>query len=80
LTNNEPPSETEVPFIRSIVETTISRLAHLDDEISRLQGRAGRLKELEGVRGSLSTSHAQNTAIISPLRRMPAEVLAEIFS
>ncbi|KAJ7605288.1 hypothetical protein FB45DRAFT_1069409 [Roridomyces roridus] len=46
-------------------------------EISRLQER---LACLETERAELADYHSQNTAILSPLRRMPSELIAEIFS
>ncbi|KAJ7441874.1 hypothetical protein FB451DRAFT_985550, partial [Mycena latifolia] len=52
------------------------RLASLN-EISQFQDRLQRLKE---ERASLSTYRTQNHVILSPLRRMPPEVLGEIFS
>ncbi|KAJ7113991.1 hypothetical protein C8R44DRAFT_710391 [Mycena epipterygia] len=76
-TTNEPPRSAEVTFIRCVVSKTGARLAHLDDEIARLRDR---LHELEEERGPLATYHAQNKAILSPLRRMPLELLGEIFS
>ncbi|KAJ7729109.1 hypothetical protein DFH07DRAFT_703551, partial [Mycena maculata] len=51
-------------------------LACLDEEISWLRARS---KQLEEEHASVSRYHAQNTAILSPLRRMPPEVLGEIF-
>ncbi|KAJ7126266.1 hypothetical protein C8R44DRAFT_668618, partial [Mycena epipterygia] len=78
LTTNEPPPEgPEVAFVRSVISNTDARLTHLDEEISRLRIR---LKELEEEHASLASYHAQNNSILSPLRRMPSEVLAEIFS
>ncbi|KAF7352510.1 hypothetical protein MVEN_01215900 [Mycena venus] len=66
--------------LASIVASTISRvdarLADLDEEIGRLEDR---LQQLEAERTSLSHYRAQNLAILSPLRRIPFEVLAEIF-
>ncbi|KAJ7113998.1 hypothetical protein C8R44DRAFT_229803 [Mycena epipterygia] len=76
-TTNEPPRGAEVTFIQSVVSKTGACLAHLDDEIARLRDR---LHELEEERGPLATYYAQNKAILSPLRRMPPEVLGEIFS
>ncbi|KAJ6448699.1 hypothetical protein C8R45DRAFT_791010, partial [Mycena sanguinolenta] len=38
------------------------------------------LHELEEERITLSDYHSQKTRILSPLRRMPAEILREIFS
>jgi hypothetical protein len=77
LTTNEPPDDCELAFIRSIVFQTGARLSALEKETSRLRDRLG---ELEEERALLSTYCSQNNAILSPLRRMPAEVLAEIFS
>ncbi|KAJ7483485.1 hypothetical protein FB451DRAFT_107141 [Mycena latifolia] len=67
----------ELTFIRTVVSTSDAQLAHLEKEISRLQDR---LQQLRNEQGLLSRYRAQNTAILSPLRRMPPEVLAEIFS
>ncbi|KAF7336514.1 F-box domain-containing protein [Mycena sanguinolenta] len=74
---NEPPRDPELSLIRPIVEKTSAHLASLDAEISRLQNR---LRELEEERTALSIQHSQNTKILSPLRRMPPEILGEIFS
>ncbi|KAF7336540.1 hypothetical protein MSAN_02286100 [Mycena sanguinolenta] len=76
-TTNSPPRETELASIRSIVEKTSTHLASLGAEISRLTNR---LRELEEERAAVARYHAQNTSICSPLRRMPTEILAEIFS
>ncbi|KAJ7114031.1 hypothetical protein C8R44DRAFT_676471, partial [Mycena epipterygia] len=77
LTTNEPPADPELTFIRSVVAKTGARLAHLDGEILRLQDR---LKKLEEERAPLAIYHAQNNGILSPVRRLPPEVLGEIFS
>ncbi|KAF7328294.1 F-box domain-containing protein [Mycena sanguinolenta] len=74
---NEPPLEPELTFLRPIVEKTRARLATLNAEISRLKNR---LRELKDERTALSEFHSQNTRIISPVRRIPAEILGEIFS
>ncbi|KAJ6459878.1 hypothetical protein C8R45DRAFT_879533 [Mycena sanguinolenta] len=74
---NEPPREPELSLLQPIVQKTSARLASLEAEISRLQDR---MRELEEERTGLSMQHAQNTRILSPLRRMPLEILGEIFS
>ncbi|KAJ6462129.1 hypothetical protein C8R45DRAFT_1027374 [Mycena sanguinolenta] len=74
---NEPLLEPELSAVRPIVEKTSARLATLDAETSRLKDR---LRELEDERTALSEFHAQNTRVVSPMRRMPAEILGEIFS
>ncbi|KAF7371144.1 hypothetical protein MSAN_00749800 [Mycena sanguinolenta] len=77
LNTNEPPEDSELTFIRSVVSETSMRLAGLDDEISNLREK---LEQLEDQRATLSSYRTQNMAIVSPLRRMPLEVLADIFS
>ncbi|KAJ6460598.1 hypothetical protein C8R45DRAFT_912656 [Mycena sanguinolenta] len=76
-TTNAPPREAELSFIRPIVAKTSAHLASLDAEISRLTHR---LREVGEERAALARYHDQNTSIASPLRRMPTEILAEIFS
>ncbi|KAJ6550853.1 hypothetical protein DFH09DRAFT_1281234 [Mycena vulgaris] len=77
LTTNTPPEGPELIFIRSVVAKADARLADIENEISPLHDR---LRELEEERVSLSRYRAQNNAILSPLRRMPPEMLSEIFS
>ncbi|KAJ6568418.1 hypothetical protein DFH09DRAFT_1363119 [Mycena vulgaris] len=77
LTTNEAPEGAELSFIRSIVSNADTRLVHLDNEISQLQDR---LRQLEEERATLTNYRAENNAVLSPLRRMPPEVLCEIFS
>ncbi|KAJ7147643.1 hypothetical protein C8R43DRAFT_1237164 [Mycena crocata] len=77
LNSNEPPGTSDLTSIRSLVSKTGARLTCLDSEIARLRDR---VKALEDERELLSQSHARNCAILSPLRRIPPEVLAEIFS
>ncbi|KAF7366655.1 F-box domain-containing protein [Mycena sanguinolenta] len=77
LNTNEPPEDSESVFIRSVIAESSPRLKHLDNEISKLQEK---LKQLEDERTALLSYRTRNTAILSPLRRMPPEVLAEIFS
>ncbi|KAJ7780110.1 hypothetical protein DFH07DRAFT_463426 [Mycena maculata] len=75
LTTNEPPQGAEFPFIQSVILKTDAHLACLDEEILRLRDR---LEQLEEERRVLSEYRAQNTGILSPLRRMPPEILSEI--
>ncbi|KAJ7138214.1 hypothetical protein C8R44DRAFT_341786 [Mycena epipterygia] len=77
LNSNEVPLDSDSTLVRSVISKAVGRLADLDDAISELRGR---MKELEEERALVSTHLAKNAAIISPLRRMPPEVLGEIFS
>ncbi|KAJ7147719.1 hypothetical protein C8R43DRAFT_1010485, partial [Mycena crocata] len=64
-------------FLRSAVPQTDAMLALLGAEISQLRDL---LSGLEAEHASLSRYLAQNCTILSPLQRMPPEVLGEIFS
>ncbi|KAJ7902473.1 hypothetical protein B0H13DRAFT_2513259 [Mycena leptocephala] len=77
LNSNEPPEDAELPFISSVISNTDAPLAFLDEEISKLQDQ---LERLEKDRASLLSYRTRHCAILSPLRRMPLEVLGEIFS
>ncbi|KAF8211009.1 hypothetical protein K438DRAFT_1710460, partial [Mycena galopus ATCC 62051] len=79
LTTNEPPEGSELPvvFIHSAISKTDGRLARLNQEIPKLQER---LRRLEDERASLTSYRARNKAVLSPLRRIPPELLGEIFS
>ncbi|KAJ7691893.1 hypothetical protein B0H17DRAFT_864928, partial [Mycena rosella] len=59
------------------VSETSKHLSFLDSEIWGLRER---LKQLEEECVAVSICHAQNSIILSPLRRMPPKVLGEIFS
>ncbi|KAJ7618986.1 hypothetical protein DFH06DRAFT_1306555 [Mycena polygramma] len=76
LNSNEPPDDSETAFIRSVISTADASVAHLNEKISKLQAQ---LKHLEDERASFLSYRARNSAILSPLRRMPPEVLGEIF-
>ncbi|KAF7371151.1 F-box domain-containing protein [Mycena sanguinolenta] len=77
LNTNEPPDDSDSEFVCSVILEADVRLACLDDEISKLQDK---LTQLQDERASLSKYLTRNKAILSPLRRMPPELLGEIFS
>ncbi|KAJ7147734.1 hypothetical protein C8R43DRAFT_1069506 [Mycena crocata] len=74
--SNDPPEISDISLIKAIVSKADARLAYLDSEITRLQDR---LEGLHEERASLASYRAQNCGILSPLRKMPPEVLEEIF-
>ncbi|KAJ7239597.1 hypothetical protein B0H12DRAFT_1056600, partial [Mycena haematopus] len=77
LNSNEVPLDSEVPIIKAAIAKVDASLACIDEEIMQLQSR---LKQLEAERDRLSSYRTQSSAILSPLRRMPPEILGEIFS
>ncbi|KAJ6485556.1 hypothetical protein C8R45DRAFT_790001, partial [Mycena sanguinolenta] len=75
LTTNEPPDDSDAVFVQSIVLKCDARLAYLEDEISKSPDRKG----FEEERLSLLAYRAQNRGILSPVRRIPPEILGDIF-
>ncbi|KAJ7653783.1 hypothetical protein B0H17DRAFT_993610, partial [Mycena rosella] len=74
---SDPPLDSEYIFIISVVSCIRRRLSRHDEEISRLRTR---IEQREKERTALRNDLSLHTAIISPMRRMPYELLAEIFS
>ncbi|KAJ7607910.1 hypothetical protein FB45DRAFT_763762, partial [Roridomyces roridus] len=72
LHSNEPPDSSEIPFIQSTSSRIDARLSVLDGEIARL-------KQFAAERAVLVSYGAQTKAALSPMRRMPNELLIEIF-
>ncbi|KAJ7769165.1 hypothetical protein DFH07DRAFT_880567 [Mycena maculata] len=77
LTSNETPIESDLDTINRILSKADARLAYLDHAISRLQDG---LADLEEERTWISGFRMLNKGILSPLRRMPPEILCEIFA
>ncbi|KAJ7483424.1 hypothetical protein FB451DRAFT_1555395 [Mycena latifolia] len=77
LASNEAPLEADLIVVKSMISKADERLLFLATEISRLQEW---LKPLEDERDTLRNFRIQNKAILSPLRRIPPEILIEIFS
>ncbi|KAJ7230273.1 hypothetical protein GGX14DRAFT_410330, partial [Mycena pura] len=76
LHSNEAPLESELADIETASSDMDAHLALLDDEIARLKAR---VEQLEEERLAIGTRRQRNHAILSPLRRIPPEVLAEVF-
>lgn len=77
LHSNKIPKDSEIPSVRLATAEINGRLAPLDEEISQVRDR---LVQLVKDRAALMDSRDQHEAILSPLRRMPPEILAEIFA
>ncbi|KAJ6485564.1 hypothetical protein C8R45DRAFT_276122 [Mycena sanguinolenta] len=76
LTTNEPPEDSDAVFVQSVVSKTDPRLAYLENEISKIRDQ---LKQLEDEHHSLIIYRTRNKAILSPVRRIPTEILGGIF-
>ncbi|KAJ7777016.1 hypothetical protein B0H16DRAFT_945799, partial [Mycena metata] len=77
LNSNEPPHESETLSFKTALSEVDSHLSSLEDEILRFRDR---LKQLKEHHAELSAMRALGAAVFSPLRRIPSEVLCEIFS
>ncbi|KAJ7483357.1 hypothetical protein FB451DRAFT_1169955 [Mycena latifolia] len=77
LGNQCRPRGRRIDPIQSVEVAATGRLVDLDDRIAQVRGL---LKELEEERAAVLSLRAQNSGVLSPLRRMPPEILAEIFS
>ena len=73
---NYVPSDTERREIFCILQEPQARLAKMDDEIERMQAA---LEEMKRQRDGLSQYIDHYRALTSPIRRLPKEILLEIF-
>ncbi|KAJ7857884.1 hypothetical protein B0H13DRAFT_1155056 [Mycena leptocephala] len=76
LGTNYCPTDEEVLEIQSLLVQPTLRLKRLDDEIADLQKAIDKLAE---ERESLGTYVAAHRALISPVRRLPSDIVQEIF-
>ena len=70
------PSEFQAKMICDTISTAQADISRLDDEITRLNGV---LDGLTRKRDALQTYTRLHTALVAPIRRLPPEVLSEIF-
>jgi hypothetical protein len=78
LHSNDPPQELDIPFISSIVSAAALRLAALTVTIM-LPACSGCLESVTKDYETLQDYWNSHRSILSPLRRMPPELLLEIF-
>ncbi|KAJ7474150.1 hypothetical protein FB451DRAFT_1466697, partial [Mycena latifolia] len=74
--SNEPVSEPQALHVRRIIDDTLTSLFELEEEISRVLLS---LLKLENERRLRSEYAATLKGVLSPIRRIPSEILAEIF-
>ncbi|KAJ7131404.1 hypothetical protein C8R44DRAFT_57218 [Mycena epipterygia] len=77
LESNIPPLELEIPAIRQIIIENQTRMDTLNAEIDVLRIAMDRLIEERDERQECVRKH---TAVVSPVRRMPPELMCEIFA
>ncbi|KAK7048061.1 hypothetical protein R3P38DRAFT_3307022 [Favolaschia claudopus] len=77
LNTNYVPSDAEIPEIRSSLVGPEAELVRLEAEIELTENV---LKQLKARRTSLKEPIDAHKALISPVRRLPEDILEEIFS
>ncbi|KAJ7608450.1 hypothetical protein FB45DRAFT_846335 [Roridomyces roridus] len=77
MNTNDAPQDSDRNYIRQVVSKADAHIACLDDEISRLEDR---LKVLGRERELVSEYRRKNVGILSPMRRLPTEIICQIFS
>ncbi|KAF9020870.1 hypothetical protein BDZ89DRAFT_924818, partial [Hymenopellis radicata] len=76
LATNDPPSASQEEEFRSIRVDGVKRLAELEAIVEELQ------QSLEGVvaeRDALAWKVQHHRLVLNPVRRLPADILREIF-
>ncbi|KAK7031847.1 ABC protein [Favolaschia claudopus] len=76
LHSNEAPFDTELNEFQNVMSKTGASLVRLGDEIARTRRH---LQDLEDRRAELLSFREQTRGVLFPLRRVPPEVLCEIF-
>lgn len=76
LSTNYVPSENEIDEILNLLVDPINQLVQIDTKIARLQNI---IDQLSLKRTQLHTDIAGHRALITPMRRIPQELLQEIF-
>ncbi|KAJ7213480.1 hypothetical protein GGX14DRAFT_360886, partial [Mycena pura] len=76
LTTNEPPSDDEEAEIRLILSALHTHIAALDKSMARVEGVLARMRRMR--RAALAQVR-RGEAVLGVMRRLPADVLGEIF-
>ncbi|KAJ7272285.1 hypothetical protein C8J57DRAFT_1179434, partial [Mycena rebaudengoi] len=76
ISSNQSPTSIEILLIESRLRSSDVVLAELDERILKVSLI---LREWESQRKCACTVRTSLQAVLSPLRRFPAEILAEIF-
>ncbi|KAJ6561749.1 hypothetical protein B0H19DRAFT_943110, partial [Mycena capillaripes] len=77
LHTNAVPSDTDCQHIRELLVGRQKEVAELTAEIERLQSLISQLSKKRDQLNDFITPHL---ALISPTRRLPADVVAEVFA
>ncbi|KAJ7198343.1 hypothetical protein GGX14DRAFT_319316, partial [Mycena pura] len=77
LLTNSVPSDVQLNEIHSFIGSTKAHFSILDDQIAQVQHTLRRLKSQHAELADLVESHR---GVVSAIRRLPRDILGEIFS
>ncbi|KAJ7694655.1 hypothetical protein B0H17DRAFT_1009229 [Mycena rosella] len=77
LYTNNPPADAQIPSIRDYISNGLARTTHLNEAIASLQVSLDKLIE---ERDALDIEIGKHKGALSPLRRIPPEILSHIFT
>ncbi|KAF7370265.1 ABC protein [Mycena sanguinolenta] len=75
--SNDPPSESQVPVLQDFISKGRTRMAALESKIELLDSLMDKLVE---EKNELAAEICMHEGSLSPLRRMPTEILSHIFA
>lgn len=76
LQNNESPPDSESSFVQNLLYQAEKSLTDVDSQIERMQASISRLSER---REHITANIQAYRTVLHPLRRLPREVVLEIF-
>lgn len=76
LQNNESPPDSESSFVQNLLYKAEKSLTDVDTQIERMQASISRLSER---REHITANIQAYRTVLHPLRRLPREVILEIF-
>ncbi|KAF7372538.1 F-box domain-containing protein [Mycena venus] len=83
LQSNDPPQESQIPLIRDIISDDQNRIILMDAEIFALETQIhnlnANLAQSLQKRNDAAVHAHQHRSILSPIRRVPPELICEIF-
>ncbi|KAF9031064.1 hypothetical protein BDZ89DRAFT_635164 [Hymenopellis radicata] len=79
LESNEPPTERDIPCIKEQIESLDAFLSEIDDKKASVPETKDHVLRLETRRAELLQQKERLQSVMAPIRRVPLEILQELF-
>ncbi|KAF9027823.1 hypothetical protein BDZ89DRAFT_1066549 [Hymenopellis radicata] len=79
LESNEPPTERDIPCIKEQIESLDAFLSEIDDKKASVPETKDHVLKLETRRAELLQQKERLQSVMAPIRRVPLEILQELF-